>query len=73
LKTLGGILMGIGILIAGLSGLCSLVLLVTEATSSYSNMEDVIAMILGFGGIPFILGLGMIFLGRHFIKIAGRA
>jgi len=73
LKTLGGILLGIGILIAGLSGLCSLVLFLTEATSSYSNMEDLLAMIMGFGGIPFALGLGMIFLGRHLIKSAGQS
>lgn len=72
MKTLGGILMGVGILIAGLSGLCSLLLFLTEMTSPYSNMEDLVAMILGFGGIPFAIGLGMVFVGRHLVRSAGQ-
>jgi hypothetical protein len=72
-KTLGGILLGIGILIAGLSGLCSLVFFATEITSPYTKTGDLIAMLLGFGGIPFAIGLGLIFLGRHFTKLAGKS
>ncbi|MEO6718345.1 MAG: hypothetical protein ABIM50_14005 [Novosphingobium sp.] len=69
MRTLGGILLGIGILIAGLSGLCSLIFFVTEATSPHSNLSDVAMMDLMFGGIPFAIGIGMIFLGRHLIKL----
>ena len=70
MKTLGGILLGIGILIAGLSGLCSLILFVTELTSSHSNISESIMIILMFGGIPFVIGIGLVFLGRHLIKTA---
>ena len=69
MKTLGGILLGVGILIAGLSGLCSLIFFATEATSSHSNWSEVLMMDLMFGGIPFAIGVGLIFLGRHLIKL----
>ena len=72
MKTLGGILLGIGILIAGLSGLCSLVFLATEATSPYTNLSEMFGMVMMVGGIPFVIGVGLIFLGRHLIKL-GRA
>ena len=73
MKTLGGILIGAGILIAGLSGLCSLVLFLTELTSPYSDLEDLAAMIMGFGGVPFILGLGLVFLGRKLSKSTAKS
>jgi hypothetical protein len=41
-------------------------------TSPYNKMEDLIAMIMGFGGIPFAIGLGLFFLGRHLSKSAGQ-
>ena len=72
MKTLGGILVGVGILIAGLSGLCSLLLFISEIGKSYNHMDETIAIIMGFGGIPFLLGLGMVFLGRHMNKSAGQ-
>ena len=70
MKAFGGILMGAGILIAGLSGLCSLVLFLTDITSPYSNMENLIALIMGFGGIPLVIGVGIFFLGRHLARSA---
>ena len=70
MKTLGGVLMATDILIAGLSGLCSLILFLTEVTSPYNKMEDLIAMIMGFGGIPFAIGLGLFFLGRQLSRSA---
>lgn len=71
MKTLGGILLAICILIAGLSGLCSLVVLVNEAGSGYNNMSEAVMIVMMFGGIPFVIGIGLIFLGRHLIKSAG--
>ena len=71
MKTLGGILLGIGILIAGLSGLCSLAMFVTELTSVHSNMSETTMLILMFGGIPFAIGVGLFFCGRQLIKSAG--
>lgn len=64
MKTLlGGILLAVGILIAGASGICSLIFLVT------SRFEDgLILMILAFGGIPFLIGLGLFYAGRALIR-----
>ena len=68
MRVLGGILLAIGILIAGLSGLCSLVFVVTELTSPYSSVDRTVSYVLGIGGIPFVIGLGLTFLGRKLIK-----
>lgn len=73
MKILGSILMGIGILIAGLSGLCSLVFFVTEITSLHSQTGDLIGAVLMVGGIPFAIGAGLFFLGRHLIRKAGES
>ena len=70
MKTLGGILLAVGILIAGLSGLCSLIFFATEITSPYTKTSDLIGMLLVVGGIPFAIGVGPIFLGRHLNKSA---
>ena len=64
MKTLGGILLGVGILIAGLSGLCSL-LMMSDPSFSRNGGWELVAM---FGGIPFVIGVGLIFLGRHLIR-----
>lgn len=65
----GGILLAIGILIAGASGLCSLTMLVSVLNNhqefSGSGMLPVIAI---FGGIPFAIGVGLIFAGRGLIR-----
>ena len=68
MKTLGGILIGVGILIAGLSGLCSLVFFATEVTSPYTPFSELMSYLLFVGGIPFAIGIGLIFLGRHLAK-----
>lgn len=67
---LGGILIGIGILIAGLSGLCSLVFFATEVTSPYTSFSELMSYVLFVGGIPFAIGIGFIFLGRRLTKSA---
>jgi hypothetical protein len=68
---LGGILLAVGILIAGASGLCSLVFL-GMGVSEPSGLVDVLPMILVVGGIPFAVGLGLFFLGRSLIRSGRR-
>jgi hypothetical protein len=60
-EVFGGILMAVGILIAGASGLCSAVVLFTPG--EYSGLEMWPA-VLTVGGIPFAIGLAMAFGGR---------
>lgn len=67
-KLLGGIMLAIGILIAGASGLCSAVFMV----SMIGQSPEVLPMILLFGGIPFAVGLGLFFGGRAIIRAADR-
>ena len=63
MKVLGGILIGAGILMAALSGLCSLSLIIEEVMSSSAQKGEWIVLIAVVGGIPFLMGLGMIFGG----------
>ena len=68
---LGGILLALGILIGGLSGLCTLVVVGSSLMDSTS--EDFVPMIpavLMVGGIPFVIGIGLFFLGRHLMRTA---
>jgi len=65
----GGILLAAGILIAGVSGLCSLVILGMGLTEP-SGIVDVLPIVLLVGGIPFLIGLGLFFLGRSMIRAA---
>ena len=61
----GGILLAIGILIAGLSGLCSLI--VVFGSLANGQAVDALGMALVFGGIPLAIGVGLIFAGRALI------
>jgi hypothetical protein len=66
MKILGGILLAIGILIAGASGLCSLMML-----SSGSGMDDIggmLPLVLIFGGIPLAVGVAFGFAGWFLIR-----
>lgn len=67
---MGGILLAVGILIAGASGLCSLVVFISSA-SDPASMGDMVLLILLFGGVPLAIGVGLIFGGRALIR-AGR-
>lgn len=60
-ELLGGILMAFGILIAGSSGLCSMIVLLTPG--EYSGFA-LWPAVLTVGGIPFALGVAMAFGGR---------
>ncbi|MCW3849022.1 hypothetical protein OF829_17420 [Sphingomonas sp. LB-2] len=70
----GGILLAVGGLIALASGLCSGWFLVMMLSSSGSGAEilGMIPMILAFGGVPFVIGLGLFFWGRSLIRSAQR-
>ena len=60
-EVLGGILMAVGILIAGGSGLCSMAVLFTPGEYSGLRMWPAVLTV---GGIPFAAGLAMAFGGR---------
>jgi len=67
-KLLGGIFMAIGILIAGASGLCSLVFLFSMGSGEFSSAS----LVLVFGGVPFIIGLALILTGKAILESAKR-
>lgn len=60
---------GIGILIAGLSGLCSLIWPFNPGLGGFS-MLPLVAL---FGGPPIAIGVGLIFGGRYLIRQARAA
>jgi len=61
----GGILLAMGILIAGASGLCSLAVLFD--TGEFGGM-DMLPAVLVMGGIPFAVGILIFFGGRALIR-----
>lgn len=63
----GGILIAIGILIAGASGLCSVAILFGSGEYAGFGLLPSVAI---FGGIPFAAGVAMAFGGRSLIRQA---
>jgi hypothetical protein len=66
---LGGILLAVGILIAGVSGLCSAAVLFDNGEFGGLRMWPAVLM---FGGIPFAMGAGLGFGGWALIRKARR-
>ena len=64
----GGILLAIGILISGASGLCSLAFLVSMLGSHGGGEFASLPLVLIVGGIPFAIGMGLFFAGRALIR-----
>ena len=64
---LGGILMAVGILIAGGSGLCSLMVLFGGGMGADFSMLPLVLLI---GGIPFAVGAAIAFGGYALIRSA---
>jgi hypothetical protein len=64
---LGGILVAIGILIAGGSGLCSLMVLFSSGGFADPGMLPLVLLI---GGVPFVVGAGIAFGGHVLIRSA---
>jgi hypothetical protein len=70
MKTLfGGILLAIGILIAGASGLCSLAVLFG---GGFGGNAGILPLVLVIGGIPFAVGAALGFGGWSLIRQARR-
>ena len=70
MKFIGGLLLGIGILIAGVSWLCSLLLLSEQSNWSGPAAAESLTLIGVIGGLPFLVGVGLVFLGRHLLRQA---
>ena len=66
-RVAGGILMAIGILVAGLSGLCT-VLMFVESPSPENFSAESLGIVAIFGGIPLGFGILFIWLGRYLIR-----
>jgi len=60
----GGALMAVGFLIMALCGLCSLCGVVVGLTDDTFKGGDTLALVLVFGGVPFLIGLGVFFAGK---------
>lgn len=67
----GSILIGCGLLVAGLSGLCLLVIAGNLAVSigSVGELYALPAMLI-FAGVPLLVGIAMFILGRRQIRKA---
>ena len=70
-KLLGSIISGVGILIAGTSGLCSLAFLgFGFSAEGLWGIGKMIGPVLAFGCIPFGFGLGIVHAGRELVRHA---
>ena len=72
-QVIGALLLGVGILIAGASGLCSLVVFGSfmaewSADGGMQEFMSAIPALAIVGGIPFASGVGLFVLGRHLLK-----
>lgn len=66
----GGILLAVGILIMGASGLCCGVFFLSALGSSGSGGATLLPVVLLFGGLPFAGGIGLVLGGRALIRSA---
>lgn len=73
-KLFGSLLLGCGIIVAGLSGLCTLLFAGTSMLGSTSLTEftSILTSALLAGGIPIGIGAGMFFGGRAMLRAAKR-
>jgi hypothetical protein len=69
-EVFGGIIMAIGILIAGGSGLCSLVMLFS-GDGEFGNTMEMLPLVLVVGGVPFAIGSAITF-GGYMLFRSGR-
>ena len=68
-RLFGGILLAIGILIAGASGLCSLAVLVSGDFGSGADL-DALGIVAIVGGVPMVVGILIAFGGRSLLRSA---
>lgn len=68
MKLFGALLSGVGIFIAGASGLCSVSLLLMGVFQrGGGGFGDLLVIVLFFGGIQFAIGMGLIRKGRAMV------
>lgn len=71
MKLLGSIISGVGLLIAGTSGLCSLALFwMGFSEQGLKAFTNVMMPVLVFGGIPFAFGIALVLAGRALVREA---
>lgn len=69
----GGLLLGCGILVAGLSGLCTLLIFISAGFNSSSSEElAYLPAAVIFALVPFVMGLAAFFAGRHLLRTPDR-
>lgn len=73
MRIFGAILMAIGILIAGVSGLCSLFIIGAGIFDGSGQVGDALGMVAIFGLVPFAIGALMIFVGYKITKSDDRS
>ena len=62
----GWLLMAVGGLIALTAGACSLLFLVSMGTAgSWDGLSGLLLLMLIFGGVPILIGVGLIYAGRR--------
>lgn len=67
----GGLLLAAGLLIAGASGLCSLVFGISVlGNGAGAEALTILPLVLLFGGVPFSIGFGLIMWGRSLLRSA---
>lgn len=70
----GGLLLAGGVLIAGLCGLCTLVFMggaVFGGETHPFRASDMVIMALIIGGVPTLIGVGVMFWGRALLRDQG--
>ena len=66
----GGLLLAVGALVAGLSGLCTILVIADEAPRSWAAFKEGLPIVLTFGGLPFVVGLALLFGGLRLLRSA---
>jgi hypothetical protein len=72
-KSIGGVMIVSGVLIAGASGLCSVLVLwesFQNRPQAGADQLDFSGLVPIFGGIPFLIGLALIWGGRKMVRTA---
>ena len=75
IKLFGALLMAVGVLIAVLSGLCSLAFLgtailnvVQHPSLNAQGVAIILPLVFVIGGIPVAIGVGLVILGRQLFR-----
>lgn len=67
-RTLCGILIAAGVLIAGLSGLCSVMVILSAMPLSPMDLREGLPIVLLVGGVPFGIGVLAIWGGMRLLR-----